>query len=176
MAGGRQNCKRCTRWRPISDFKVRKTKHGETPEGVCTPCHRARERERWANKPDAEKKRIMNRINARKAQRLADAKQVRAARRELIGSRRGSLLPITPFRMWLLGRLRWYGSVDEVERRTGLSNGAVRKYLDGYEFENDQRHCEPHPILTVPMAIVDKALTNEGSTHLNLLYETREEE
>ena len=99
-----------------------------------------------------------------------------AARRELIGSRRGSLVPITPFRMWLIGRLRWYGSVDELERRTGLSYDALRKYLDGYEFENDMRWCDPQPILTVPLKIVDKAVTNEGSTSLNLLYEYRETE
>lgn len=173
---GRQNCKRCTRWRPVSDFKVRKTKHGEKPEGVCQPCYRAGERERWASRSDAEKKRIMNRINARKAERLVDANQVRAARRELVGSRRGSLLPITPFRIWLIGRLRWYGSLEELERRTGLSYGSLRKYIDGYVFENDMRWCDPQPILTVPMSIVDKALTNEGSTSLNLLYDTREEE
>lgn len=171
MILGRQNCKRCTRWRYLSDFKIRKTKHGEKPEGVCIVCHRERERERWASRTDAEKKRIMQRINERKAERLRDAKLVKAARWELIGSRRGRLLPVTPFRMWLIGRLRWYGSLAELEQRTGISYESLKKYIDGFEFENDQRHCEPYPVLTVPLTLVDKALTNEGSTSLNILYE-----
>ena len=162
MAGGRQNCKRCTRWRPISDFKVRKTKHGEKPEGVCQPCIRAKERERWASRSDADKKRIMKRINTRHAERMADAKQVRAARRELIGSRRGSLVPITPFRMWLIGRLRWYGSVDELRRtqevprwlRVRERHALVRSAADPHGAAEDRRQSsyqrgldEPEPVV-----------------------------
>lgn len=42
----RRNCRECTRWRPISDFRVTGHRGKDYPSRMCVPCERVSDRER----------------------------------------------------------------------------------------------------------------------------------
>ena len=67
---GYRNCATCTRWRPVSDFPVRRTRTGyEQITEVCDYCVRQRERERYQRKSAEEKQKIGERANKRAKKR-----------------------------------------------------------------------------------------------------------
>ena len=56
---GRRNCGRCTRWRPVTDFRARRWWPGGRVRALaweCDSCHRQRERARYQGFTRAEKR------------------------------------------------------------------------------------------------------------------------
>ncbi|HVI79429.1 MAG TPA: hypothetical protein VM715_14940 [Candidatus Acidoferrum sp.] len=166
---GRINCVRCTRWRYLIDFPSRwyKTKAGREwrRENVCEYCRKASSAESYNKLSPEEKQARWARTNKQRQDKVKMVTEAKALRREVTGKLNGRLVTIVPFRMWLVKKLHQYGSIEELRNRTGLGHRQLTKYVKGYEW-NESITCDPKPILTVPIAIVDKALTNEGSDSL----------
>lgn len=166
---GRINCVRCTRWRYLIDFPSRwyKTKAGREwrRENVCEFCRRVGWEKSYDKLSPDEKKARWTRSNRQRQHKVNHVVEAKAVKREVIGKLNGRLVSIVPFRMWLIKKLHQYGSVDELQRRTGVGHMPLSKYLKGYEW-NESLTCDPKPVLTIPIATVDKALTNEGSDSL----------
>lgn len=167
---GRKNCVNCTRWRHLIDYPGRWTKRkGQDKiwriQNVCSICRNRKLRESYSKLSPPERKARWTNANKLRQKKVEKAKEGAAAKRELMGYQNGRLLPITPFRMWLIKKMVVYGSLEELNRRTGLRHESLSNYLKGYEW-NESLACDPRPVLTVPLSTVDKALTNEGSDSL----------
>lgn len=89
-------------------------------------------------------------------------------RRELMGYKNGRLVTLTPFRMFLIKKLKVYGSKEALSRATGINHTRLTDYLNGYEW-NESLACDPRPMMTIPISVVDKALSNEGSESLRTI-------
>lgn len=203
---GRRNCARCTRWRHATDFRWHwPHKRVTTPEGgrtatrerynkpkidkVCNVCRRDIERGRYReNRKDWIHRAVENRRkrDAKRAEERMEARLLvaenRRLQRELVGLGNGNLLPFTPFRMWLIARLRRYDNNEsELARRTGIPQSTLQNYLKGYAWPKAEAEvsthgwCEPQPIYTVHVNIVDRALLGEGTTNLEELYPYEED-
>jgi hypothetical protein len=169
---GYRNCSRCTRWRPVSDFPVRRLRSGyEQIEAQCECCKRAIERERYDNLDDKAKAEYGRRVNertrrARKrqlakihraAEQLAaqDRKleqqyvKIRELRKEIPrGHWSGVGVDIVPFRMWLLRRFRVHGySLDRLAADIGQDPRRVKRWIDGFEWNGIQN--SPIPIRAI---------------------------
>lgn len=171
---GRKNCLKCGRWRIVAiDFPVRvyHAKGGDV-ERILAVCRVCRNRESTKSyqslSPEAKRARWMK-INAQrqeKVRKVNEAEQARrATAREINGFRNGRLLTVVPFRMWLIKKLKVYGSVQRLVDVTGVGHTELTRYLKGYDW-NESLACDPRPVLTVPASIVDRALLNEGSDSL----------
>lgn len=167
---GRKNCVRCGRWRYLAtDFSVRlyHKKAGPVEQTINTCnicCNRAAKRV-YHDLSYEERKARWTKQNLVRQSKIDLAKEAKAARRELIGYKNGRLVSAIPFRMWLVKKLKVYGSIEALHIATGLGHEQVNRYVRGYEW-NESLTCDPRPIVTVPVSVVDKALTNEGSDSL----------
>lgn len=195
---GRRNCARCTRWRHTVDFKWRwQRKHYKTRtlrppryrtptiDTVCKSCRRKQERERY-NHLSEEEKRARGRIANKQAQIRRDKLNEQIARMNQIRAQRtprwdDKTVDITPFRMWLLGKSRREGGAAGLSRQIGTHERNVRRWLDGYDWDQDSGHafayCEPKPIYSVTVGVVDKVGVALGEPDLlNRLYPFVEED
>lgn len=169
---GRRNCSRCTRWRPVSDFPIRRLRSGyEQIESQCEYCKREIERERYNNLDDEAKAEYGRRVNERnrrarqkqltKIQRAAEelVKQDRKLEQQYIKIRElrkeiprghwvGVGVDIVPFRMWLLRQYRFHDyNLDILAADIGQDPRRVKRWLDGYEW-NGARNA-PIPIRAI---------------------------
>lgn len=155
---GYRNCSKCTRWRPVSDFTVYKTRSGfEQIKSECEVCKRGRETARYDEMSPEQKKakgKLAN-INAerrrnkalRQIDRLkidldAAERQIEVQKLKLAEARAavprgtfsGNGIDIVPFRMWLLEfhRMNDY-SVPKVAALIGHSERQVYRWLNGYD-------------------------------------------
>jgi len=193
---GYRNCDKCTRWRPVSDFTVYRTRTGyEQIKGECEHCKRERERARYdklsekqkrakgirANK-QAEKRRnkalaeierlhtILDKQNVRLEEQWARIERARKHTRALYGSVNGTHVDIVPFRMWLLRQYRQHGyNVTTLAQEMGQDEARVRRWLDGYMWNGVGR--DPEPIRSISIANVDQiAVAMEDPGLLSRLY------
>ena len=143
---GYRNCDKCTRWRPVSDYTVYKTRTGyEQIKGECEHCKRERETARY-NKLTPEQKRakgvkaneqaqkrrnkalaeierlhkILDKQNEKLEKQYDKIERSRRIIRAPHGTVSGSSVDITPFRMWLLRQYRQHGyNVGELAQDIG---------------------------------------------------------
>lgn len=185
------NCKRCTRWLRITEFpwrwrRVRRANSwGNRPrhdvptiETTCNACKRRIERERYQSKPLEERQAIGRRVNARARQRR-DLEREKLERRlraagdvaRRLRERHGwedHVVPLTPFRMWLLVAVRVYGSRAKLAEICGIDDARLRRLVDGYYWEGP---LKPRPIHGVSLGTVDKILTAVGEAdQIEFLY------
>lgn len=169
---GYRNCERCTRWRPVSDFTVYKTRTGyEQIKGECIECKRQREKERYDKLTDEQKRAKGKKANKQAERRrnkslheiekLRDeiAKQdrklekqhekIRSLRAEIPrGHWAGSGLDIVPFRMWLLRQYRIHDyNVTNLAFDLNQNERQVRRWLDGYDWNG--RRGVPAPVRSI---------------------------
>ena len=177
---GYRNCDRCTRWRPVSDFTVYRTRTGfEQIKGECDHCKRQREKERYdaltpeqkrakgkkANK-QAQKRRDKALVFIERQRRILDEQnhkieilsdkidRARKANRPPRGTVNGSAVEITPFRMWLLRKHRETGyNVGELAQAVEQDPSRVKRWLDGYMWNSAGR--DPDPIRAIDVGTVD---------------------
>src|SRR6187200_1886027 len=113
---GRKNCKQCTRWRHLVDYRWtwRKGRSKVMIDTICNPCRRANDRKRYHSKSYEERQHI-GRRNA-EAKKRRQHEKVLAAQRALREERLNNgwyekEVSLTPFRMWLLRRSRMAGTL-----------------------------------------------------------------
>ena len=150
---------------------------------ICIACRREEERQRYNNKSPAEKQVMFHRINERTRDRrrreeaklqaqIANAKLAAGKIRAKYGD--NTLLPLMPFRLWLLKRLRQENSLGEFASSVGYDPSQIMRYAEGIYWESD---CRPHPIDAITLGNVDEILTKAGSEHmLSILYPWEDEE
>lgn len=187
---GRRNCKRCTRWKLDIEFpwrwQRRKGKRDRYArpviEGTCHACRREQARERYQARPLEERRAIGRRANENRRKRIEQAReQAHRARRAYLPGGGLAELPLTPFRMWLIGRARANGGANSLAREIGVNDEMVRRWLQGYVWDNDPgwggwASCEPRPIYTVGVATVDRVGVALGEPDLlDRLYPYNEE-
>jgi hypothetical protein len=186
----------CGRWRHTVDFpwrwRKRRTKWRGMPSrakvptvgSVCAVCLRAQARARYAALPPAAKHAVGVRANTNAAKRKTKLEeQVHRARRAYIANGGGghAELDLVPFRMWLLAKVRQEGGIEAVARQLGKDGKAVGRWVHGYEWDNDAgwggwAKCEPRPIRTVSMQVVDEAgVAMDEPDLLDRLYPYTEE-
>lgn len=193
---GRRNCDRCTRWRPVSDFTVYKTRTGyEQIKGECDHCKRERENARYAKLSEkqkrakgikankqAEKRRnkalaeierlhsIVDKQNETLEKQWYKIEHVRRHPRALYGSVNGTFVDIVPFRMWLLRQHRESGyNLSGLAMKIGVDEKQIRRWIDGFEWTGVGR--DPVPIRTVAILTVDKiGIAMEDPGLLERLY------
>ena len=188
---GYRNCDRCTRWRPVSDFTVYKTRTGfEQITGECEYCKRRRELERY-HKLTPEQKRAKGAKANKQAQKRRDKAlsfierqrktldeqnhkievlsdkidRARKLTRQPRGTGNGTAVDITPFRMWLLRRFREGGyDLDALAKEMGHDPSRVRRWLDGYMWNGAGR--DPDPIRAIDLGTIDRISVNMGDPGL----------
>jgi hypothetical protein len=191
---GYRNCDKCSRWRPVSDYTVYKTRTGyEQITSECDHCKREREKARYDKLSETEKrskgikanKRAMKRRskalveierlhaivdeqNERLEEQWAKIEQVRKARKHARATRgtiNGTAVDIVPFRMWLLRQYRQYGyNSSELAREMGQDEARVRRWLDGFLWTGAGR--DPEPIRAINLATVDQISMAMGDSGL----------
>lgn len=190
---GRRNCKVCGRWRLATDYRWRWHKHRRkgargrqarsnrpTVGTVCMVCLRQMERARYAALAPAARQAVGVRANdnARKRKEKMEETAKRAARVLRHGN---GQLDLTPFRMWLLGKARQEGGAVALGSQMGMDEKNVRRWLHGYDWDNDEgwggwAKCEPRPVYTVDVATVDRVGVALGEPDLlDRLYPYAEE-
>lgn len=162
-------------------------------DSVCAQCRRELERQKYAKLPPEKKEQWIKRaVESKRKQRQA-AEDERALARlalaenrrlkyELTGLRNGNRLPFIPFRMWLIQRQRELGT-EVLARRIGYPQTQVEQWLAGFVWDNvgnewnnrSTVHCEPQPIYSIHIDVVDRALLGEGTTSLETLYPQEDE-
>lgn len=176
---GRKNCGRCKRWRYVAtdfSYRLRKVKgHKELQprvESVCKQCRSKREKEKYETLTLDQRRAKMKRDNTLRQKKLDKARTIeiekKDLRRQLNGIQNGSLLPITPFRMWLIKKLKQYESIEQLRIATGMGFNTIEEVVKGYRW-NESLTCDPQPIMTIPLSVVDRALTNEGSDSMRAI-------
>jgi hypothetical protein len=169
---GRRNCASCGRWKLAVDFpwrwRRRRTKGSggkarsnvPTVGATCATCLRAQARARYAGLPPAARHAVGVRANgnARKRKDKLEETAKRAARALRQGN---GELNLVPFRMWMLGKARQEGGASALARQLGMDEHNVRRWLHGYDWDNDDgwggwAKCEPRPVYTVDVATVDR--------------------
>lgn len=198
---GRRNCSKCTRWRLVTDFKWRWPKRRTTVDvtsglksrglksrrkdpqisTVCNVCARAGERERYHNLTEEERlHRVHKAVQNAKAQRRLLKDQIHYAK--LAQSRRKrrwdeNEVDLTPFRMWLLGRVRANGppGLRGLASEVGVDEKQLRRWADGYDWDYEIGQawagCEPRPIHSIRPSTVDRIGLGLGEPDLlNRLY------
>ena len=124
-------------------------------------CRRQESRERYANFSPEQKRKVQQRANANSAKLRAKwESEIKYARMSVIGRSRepnklDEELDIVPFRMWILGQIRIFGSTTEVAKRIGVNEGRIRHIADGYYWPYERVCDEPTPIRTVRLSTVD---------------------
>jgi len=175
---GYRNCNQCTRWRPVSDFTVYKSRSGyEQIKGVCEVCKREKERARYdsltpqqkrakgikANK-QAQARRDKQLRQIEHQRKMLDKQNVRLekqwarlekARTRVLHWENGEAwLDIAPFRMWLLRLNRESGyNLRQLSEALGHDERQVYRWLNGFEWNGAGR--DPTPIRSVSLIIVD---------------------
>lgn len=189
---GYRNCDVCTRWRPVSDFTVYKTRTGyEQIKGECEYCKRERERERYHSLTPEQKKAKGRRANRQAQKRRDKALAYIERQREILDKQNdkierleqkvehtsklarkrvryledGDYLDIVPFRMWLLRKNRETGyNIDELSEWIGQDPSRVQRWLNGYQWNGAGR--DPEPVLSVHITTVDAVAVKVGDTGL----------
>jgi hypothetical protein len=191
---GYRNCDVCSRWRPVSDYPVYKSRSGyEQIKGQCFACKRAKERARY-DRLDAKAKRakgIKANQQAKKRRTAALheierlhknldkqneriekqwAKMEKSRTRILHWENGEAYLDAIPFRMWLLRqhRIRGY-EVAALASEIGQDESRVRRWLDGFQWNGAGR--DPTPIRSIKLTTVDEiAVALEDPGLLERLY------
>lgn len=190
MGVGRKNCKRCGRWRHLVDFRWRwrrsrlkqdrqrseaKRPRSDKPyiDTVCSYCRREAERNRYHSKSIEERRIIGIRANRNRRKReirlnddilLAQA-EIKKLRVQMGVDRK--LVPLLPFRLWLVEQQRILGTARAVARMIGYDEEQVRRWMNGYLWEAGR----PIPINSIHLEIVDNSLVAAGQQHrLGELY------
>jgi hypothetical protein len=171
---GRRNCKRCTRWKHNVEFRWRwrtrlvagRRRRSSVPtiDVICFACRREEERERYANKTAEEKREIGKRANKNTRDRRQKERELQESLRNTVKVLAGTqkklrgdtLLPLMPFRLWLLSHLKEYGGLAGLAKRARLSEDTIMPYLEGIWWESD---CRPHPLDGVRLGFVDSFFT-----------------
>lgn len=178
---GYRNCDKCTRWRPVSDFTVYRTRTGyEQIKGTCDKCKRDAERERYekltleqkrakgvkANE-QAQKRRdsalheierlrkILDKQNVKLDKQYDKIERSRKIVRVPYGTGSGIAVDIIPFRMWLMRQYRQHDyNLGDLAKHIGQDPSRVRRWLDGYLWNGTGR--DPEPIRSIYIANIDK--------------------
>jgi hypothetical protein len=170
---GRRNCVRCTRWKLAVDFKWRWRRRrtagsGPKPraltptiDAVCASCRRAEERARYWALSEEERRAKGVQANRQAVRRQAKQHEVIKRAQRAARTPRGHL-PLVPFRMWLLGKARLEGGTSALARQLDMDEKNVRRWLHGYDWDNDEgwggwAKCEPRPVYSVDVGTVDAA-------------------
>jgi hypothetical protein len=191
----RRNCTRCSRWRHITDFRWRWSKQVRLPNGrrvetnagehpyvetVCTPCRRKRERRKY-HENEPQRRHINKRTRSYHMRRQDELNRLREEAdklrtknamltRELTMLKQDAgeftLVPLLPFRMWLLKRARELGGLENWCYKHNLHTTRIHDFMNGYRWED----CDPVPIMSVKLDFVDKVLLMDGTTSLATLY------
>jgi hypothetical protein len=190
---GYRNCDRCTRWRPVSDFTVYKTRTGyEQIKGECQECKRQREHERYQSLSEEEKRKKGKKANEQAWQRRNHALEFIERQRKILDEQNHQIeklsdrlalikkknastpprtikgvpaLDVVPFRMWLLHRFRERGyDLNALAKEMGQDASRVRRWLDGYMWKGIGR--DPTPIRVIDIDTVDKIAVNLGDPGL----------
>lgn len=193
---GRKNCARCTRWRHAVDFRWRWLKSGAGPyiDKFCIPCRKELDRQAYARMSPAQKQRKIKRdyelkYEARHALDALLAELEQHPKNELLrrkiynvnvilnnGSgkyKRADHVDITPFRMWILVKVREYGSAVALANAIGHDEKQVRRWAEGVDWFDS---CDPRPIRGVSLGTVDAIMTRLEIPHVfNELYPFVEE-
>lgn len=84
------------------------------------------------------------------------------------------LMPLLPFRLYLLRQLRQGFSVRGIAETTKHDEALIRRWVDGIYWEGE---CNPQPIHSISLGIVDEILVNMGESpdKLNELYPWEDE-
>jgi predicted Fe-S protein YdhL (DUF1289 family) len=150
---------------------------------ICISCRREEERIRYRSKSPAEKQEMFKRINDRTRRRrereearlqaqIANARAAAAKIRATYGD--NTLLPLMPFRLWLLARLRQENSLQEFADSVGYDAAQLARYAEGIWWESD---CRPHPVDAITLGTADEILVKAGAEHmLSILYPWEGEE
>lgn len=181
---GYRNCSRCTAWRPVSDFPIRKTRSGfEQIESVCNACKWSREKARYNGLSKNEKREYGRRVNRRARRRkqrqlrviehqraILDKRERQIARQEekleaVKGRYRsprgvrdgndGIAVDITPFRMWLLRQHRQRAyDARKLAEDIGRDERKVGEWLQGFRWQGASR--DPVPIQAINVQTIDE--------------------
>ena len=202
---GYRNCSRCTRWRPVSDYPVRKSRSPtgrDQIQSVCNECKRRQGREHYDKLSDDEKRakgvkanqqaqkrrdRYLSGIEqqaeelAKLEAKIEKMREKMAATRAAIRTPRKSIagqstVDIIPFRMWLLRKNRESGyNTSELAFRMGQDEARVRRWLDGYQWNGAGR--DPSPIRVITIGVVDEiAIALDDPGLLDRLYPLESED
>lgn len=179
---GYRNCNRCSRWRPVSDFPIRKTRIGyEQITGICQACIREQEQHRYASLSWEGKQEVGRRANRNARKRKKKQLTFIERQRKILDEQNEELermhekyqrvrnryimrgvngdepiaVEITPFRMWLLRqyRLRNY-DLAALAEEMGQDGSRVRRWLDGFYWNGTGR--DPEAIRTITIATLDE--------------------
>lgn len=126
---------------------------------VCASCNRKRERESYARLTPEQKKAKGDRANKVKAKRRRKLEE-QIMRARMIHDKKDpkwddKRVDLIPFRMWVIGQIRIAGGIKPLSVRLGVDEAAVRRWANGFEWDETSSWCEPHPILTVNVVTVD---------------------
>jgi hypothetical protein len=193
---GYRNCERCTRWRPVSDFNVYKSRSGyEQIRGECDQCKRDREKLRYDKLSETQKRSKGIKSNKQAAKRRSKAlseiqrlhvivddqnerleeqwvkiEQARKHSRAIRGTLNGTAVDIIPFRMWLLRQYRQHGyNSSALAQAMDQDEARVRRWLGGFLWTGAGR--DPEPIRAITLATVDQiAIAMGDSGLLSRLY------
>lgn len=179
---GYRNCTRCTAWRPVSDFPIRKTRSGyEQIESVCNACKWGREKARYNGLTKEEKREYGRRVNRRARRQKQRQLRTIEHQREILDKRErqitvqeeklaavrdkyriprgtgdsGIAVDIIPFRMWLLRqhRLRNY-ETQMLAEEMGQDVRRVEAWLQGFNWNGLGN--DPVPIRAINIATLDE--------------------
>lgn len=186
---GRRNCLCCRVWRIVAtDFS--RTKH-DTPDLVCKVCRgklkkhneypmevrirmiRMNLSHRLYKLPptDAELEAIKDRLEKKERRlerKIRNINSVLPKERTTYNGDR--LVPLMPFRLWLLARLQKEGiPIAVFADRVHKDESLIRRWMEGIVWETQ---CNPQPIHSITINNVDEVLTRSGElpTKLNELY------
>jgi hypothetical protein len=180
---GYRNCTRCTAWRPVSDFPIRKTRSGfEQIEAVCNACKWAREKARYNGLTKEEKREYGRRVNRRTRRRKQKQLRMIEHQREVLEHRERQIarqeeklaavrnkyriprgtsgdnpiaVDIVPFRMWLLRQHRQHEyRLDLLSESIGQDPRQVERWLQGYNWNGAGR--DPSPVQAINIVTVDE--------------------
>lgn len=186
---GRMNCRRCTRWLPITEYRWRwrrvrskgtgyKQRH-EVPtiDSICVACRRSEEHERYHSKSLEERQAIGRRVNQKAFERKQReeaklAKKIQQANLVVNGNKTKygdeTVLPLMPFRLWLLRTLRQYPTLKAFADEIRRDEATIRRWAEGIYWAAE---CDPRPISGIKLATVDDILTAAGAQdQLGVIY------
>lgn len=128
---GRKFCPACGRWRPVVDFRPRRS---GTPHAYCDTCQRrhSNARRHVANLPPeiVERRREANRIYAEAKRREEGVEPRRFKRRPTVVDKL-ELLFLPPDPLLAHMRQNYADSERELARRAGISERALYRYRSG---------------------------------------------
>ena len=179
---GYRNCDVCSRWRPVSDYPVYKSRSGyEQIKGICESCKNKKERERYESLTPEQKRAKGKEANRHQRKRRVDAlheierlrsildeqnekldkqyARLEKARSRVLHWENGeAYLDIVPFRMWLLRQHRESGyDLKQLAEQVGYDDSQISRWMQGFHWNGVGR--DPAAIRSIKLSIVDEIAT-----------------